>query len=171
MKRFALCAAALITLVSCSSSSDSSSDTAAAGSGAASGIKVVPHETLQTFLPTLPGWTRGELKGETEAADGIARAQAEYEKPGSALTVTIMDTSMNRDLLAQMNDPSPGFSKTTVSGYPGVQEWTDAAKSGDVQILVGGRFNVSINGNAMPDLATLRAVFDAIDLKKLAALK
>ena len=40
-----------------------------------------------------------------------------------------------------------------------------------VGVLVEGRFTIAVTGSYVPDIATLRKVAEAIDLKKLAALK
>jgi hypothetical protein len=141
----------------------------AAAPASSSSVKPVPHEQLQALLPTLPGWTRGEMRGETVAEDAISRAQADYEKGMSGLSFQIMDTAMNKDLLAQAEAKVRGG--TSIGGFPAFEEWTAEAKNGEIQILVGGRFTVAVTGSSVDDLTVIRKAVEVMDLKKLAALK
>lgn len=182
-----LCLAALAT-GACGGSSDATNTGPAGGSavpgsvaGAPSGVKVVAHETLLTFLPNLPGWTKGEPQGETDTASSVSRVQVNYDMRGSSLSIEIMDSSMDSDVLAIVREiTKPGHSKTspigyekstTVAGFPANEEWSAEAKNGTVSVLVADRFTVGVTGNSMPDVEAIRKIAEAIDLKKLAALR
>jgi len=149
-----------------------------AASGTPSNVKLVPHESLQALLPQLPGWERGEPKGETVTSGiSVSRVTAEYDKGDSSLTFELMDTSMNQALLAPLmvlvkagyiDRRSDGYTKaTTVGGFPGTEEWTPEAKNGEVSALVGGRFVVKATGNSVANVGVIREAVEAIDLKKL----
>ena len=152
-----------------------------AKSAAASG-KVVPHERLQALLPPLPGWTRGDVQGETVVEDTpISRVQVAYDKGESSLSFEIMDTARNKDLLAEIRPMiKPGYSEkrrdgytkaTTVGRFPGVEEWTPEAKNGYVSVLLGERFVLKVTGSYVPNVDTIRKAVEAVDLEKLAGLK
>lgn len=144
--------------------------------------KVVSHVKIQALLPQMPGWSRGEVHGETVNDDPpIARVHVSYEKAESQLAFEIMDTVMNKDLLSEMREKTkPGYSEksslgftraTTVKGFPAVEEWTPEAKNGYVSVLVAERFTVAVTGSFVANLDTIRRAVEAIDLQKIAELK
>ena len=152
----------------------------AAGSGPAAGLTLVPHTTLETYLPALPGWTfEYQPRGDTDTAEGYARIQVNYARGENGMSIEIVDTMKNPNVL----DPLPatlasdaaaqqaGLTRTTVGGFPGVQEWTPEPRNGEVTVLLSDRFVVKAVGSTVPDLATIRAAVEAVDLKKLAAVK
>jgi hypothetical protein len=151
------------------------------GSGGAGSVTVVPHESLEALLPTLPGWTRGEPKSETDRTENVSRVTVNYDQPGTGagISIELMDTSRNENMVAAARSavtspvPSPGttVAATTLGGFPASEEWTAEAKNGVVNVLVADRFTVAVTGSSVADLATIRAVASAIDLQKLAALK
>jgi hypothetical protein len=146
------------------------------------GGKVVSHERLQALLPDMPGWKRGEVQGETVVEDmSLSRVQTEYEKGESSLGFEIMDTMMNKDLLAELRPlikagysekRDDGYTKaTTIRGFPATEEWTPEAKNGYISVLVADRFVVKVTGSSVPNVQTIRTAIEAIDLPKFAALK
>lgn len=193
IKRLACACAVLLFASGCGRSSDTQPAADQTGkaveqavkdmaSGTPSNVKVVPFESLQALLPDLPGWTKGEPKGETETVGvSISRVQVDYEKGDSTLSFELMDSSMNQALLAPMaalvktgisERTSDGYKKgTTVGGLPGTEEWTSTSKRGVVTVIAGGRFFATVTGEGVPDIETVRKAVEAIDLKKLAALK
>lgn len=196
MKRLALCCVLAAALVACSGSKEADTAKATADAGAAieqavkdaaagkmSNVKVVPFESLLPFLPDMPGWTKGEPKGETDNAMGInvSRVQVDYDKGESTMSFEIMDSSMNPAILTPFTmaakagleeRTAEGYTKSTmVAGYPAVEEWTPEAKNGSVGLLVGGRYLVKVTGSTVADVETIRKAVQAVDLRKLAALK
>lgn len=153
----------------------------------ASGLKVVPHETLLELLPTLPGWSRGEPQGSTDTEEAVSRVQVGYDQEGGigGLSIEIMDTTMNPNILGPLQafikanktetsgDPTMPMMTTPaeVLGFPGQQEWTSGANNGTLSVLVGGRFTVGITGNSLTGADVMRKAAEAVDLKKLATLK
>lgn len=155
-----------------------------------SGVKVVPHEKLLELLPTIPGWTRDTPQGETDDAEGVSRVQVGYDQDEGigSLSIEIMDTTGNADMLEPLQvfikanreeksgDPTaPVFvTPAQVAGFPARQEWQpyQNANNGTLGILVAGRFTVGITGNSLSGGAeVMKRTAEAIDLKKLAALK
>lgn len=152
----------------------------AAGPGPTAGLTLVPHPTLETFLPALPGWTfEYQPRGDTDTAEGYARVQVNYMRGESGMSIEIVDTMKNPNIL----DPLPatlasdaaaqqaGLTRTTVGGFLGVEEWTPEPRNGEVTVLVADRFVAKAVGSTVPDLATIRAAVAAVDLKKLAGVR
>src|SRR5262245_7176991 len=151
---------------------------AAAGPAAQSrrpSVRVVPHATLQSLLPNMPGWQRGEPRGGTDTEESVSRVTVDYDKPPATLSVEFMDSSLNEDVLALIKEAIAGRNKemkpTTLAGFPGAEEWTEESHRGSVHILVGGRFMVVVTGETVPSLAFIRQAAETIDLLKMAALK
>ncbi len=144
--------------------------------------KVVPFERLQTFLPDMAGWKRGEIRGETVIEEtSISRVQVNYDNGESSLSFELMDTGMDKNLLAELKDMiKPGYSEkqggtyikaTTVAGHPATEEWTKEARNGYISVLAGGRFVLKVTGSGVTNVEVIRQAVEAVDLKKLAALK
>lgn len=151
-------------------------------SGKAASGPVVPFEKLIPFLPEIPGWTREEPKGETQTMGvTVSNARVRYEKDDSELEIEIGDSSMSAALLApyaailrgtHSEKTDEGYSKTTkVSGFPASETWQHEAKWGEFKIIVAERFLVTVKGNAVADVETVRKAAEAMDLKGLAALR
>jgi hypothetical protein len=175
----------LVALIAaaCGGSTDSTPSASGSATSPAAGtsakVTVVPHESLQALLPDLPGWTRGEVKGDTDRTESVSRVTVDYDKGESTVSVELMDSSLNPNLLASIKDilkapvASPGttVATSTIAGFPAAEEWTAEAKNGVVHVLVADRFMLAVTGSTVPDLATLRRVAETIDLRKLASLK
>jgi hypothetical protein len=64
-----------------------------------------------------------------------------------------------------------GYEKTsTVDGRRMHEKWNTKDKHGEVDMIVGGRFIVEIRGTGI-EMKDLKQAINAIDLKKLEALK
>jgi hypothetical protein len=146
---------------------------AASSSQASSGkVELVAHERLKAFLPTLPGWTReGDPKGTTDPAEGVSRVVAQYNHTGGGgVSIEIMDTMSNPKLLEILKEDLKS-KETKVAGFPALQDWRSEIGSGTITVLVADRFVVGITGTNVSEFAVLQKTVDAIDLRKLAALK
>ena len=152
----------------------------AAGAGPAAGLTLVPHTTLETFLPAMPAWTRAyEPRGDTDTTESFSRTQVDYERGENGMSIEIQDSMKNPNILGPLTAmlasdaaaQQEGRTRTTVGGFPGVQEWTAEAKNGEVTVLLADRFTVRAVGSTVPDLDKIRAAVEAVDLKKLAGLR
>ena len=144
--------------------------------------KTVGYSQLQAFFPTIPDWTRGEATGDDVTVGmSISNAQVTYTKGDSSVVLDITDTAMNQLVVGQVaamiksvniEQPANGYRKaSTVAGFPAIEEWDADTKSAELTVIVAGRFIVKANANDVSDIKPARAVIDAVDLKKLAALK
>jgi hypothetical protein len=177
MRLLAVVGAALLVVAACGGPDqmNQGATAGAAASAAPAGVRVVPFETLQAFLPDLAGWTRGVPRGETDTVEAVSRVTVDYEKPPGTLSFELMDSSMNDAVLALIHaaikGENPELKPTTLAGFPAAEEWLADYQRGSVHVLVGGRFMVVVTGESVQNLDIVREAARAIDLAKLATLK
>ena len=144
--------------------------------------KTVGYRQLQVFFPTIADWTRGEADGnDVTVGMSISTAQVTYTKGDSSVNLEITDTAMNQLVVGQVaamihavniEQPANGYRKaSTVGGFPAIEEWDAGTRTAELTVIVAGRFIVKANASEVSDIKPARAVIDAVDLKKLAALK
>ena len=154
-------------------------------------VEPVDFRELKTLLPeSINGLKRGEESGERSGTAGIkvSHAQARYgagggggEGAGRRLRVKITDTGSMSGFagmaaaawtMVDIDRETPnGYEKTsTVNGRRMHEKWNDKDKRGEVDMIVGGRFIVEIRGTGI-EMKDLKQAINAIDLKKLEALK
>lgn len=151
---------------------------------AASAAPVVDFRQLKALLPEKIGdLKRTNAKGSKNSSMGmtVSEAKGEYEGPNDATAnIELSDTAGLGGLgaLAGMafiadvdSESDTGYEKTyTHNGVKVMEKYDSENKSGEISAVVGGRFMVKIDMyNVKPE--QLKAALDAIDLKKLAALK
>jgi hypothetical protein len=173
----------LMSLVLAPACSSSTQDTTPASTTAAlqSGTPV-PFESLQALLPTVPGWTRGEMTGMvlsvpmrgTQASLTLSRGDAR-------MSIEIIDTVFNQTLYAPVVAYlTEGFQTTTDDGtkraakvqdQPALEEFTQDSQTAALTVLVGKRFLVHVETTGVSDMTSARIAAAGIDMAKLAALK
>lgn len=145
----------------------------------AQACRVVTGQTLETFYPVMPGWERGEPKTETDTQESVSRTTVDFDRRTSTISVELMDSCRNPDVLAMITEsleqPPPSTVYTvvrllTINGFPGYEEWTNESGHGEVHVLVAGRFMVKVTAEAS-DRTTLENAATLIPMQKLAALK
>ena len=177
MRLLTVMGAALLAVTGCGGPNqvNQGATAGAAAPAVPAGVRVVPFETLQSFLPDLPGWTRGVPSGETDTVESVSRVTVVYEKPPGTLSFELMDSSMSDAVLALIHEAikgeNPELKPTTLAGFPAAEQWFDELNRGAIHVLVGGRFMVVVTGESVPGPDTIRAAAKAIDLAKLATLK
>ena len=141
--------------------------------------QVVSGQTLETFYPVMPGWKREQPKSETDTQESVSRTTVDFERQVSTISVEIMDSCRNPDVLLLLMDSlkqlPPATRGTvvrhvTINGFPGYEEWTAEAGNGEVHVLVAGRFMVKVTASTT-DLPTLENAARSIPMQKLAAMK
>ena len=144
--------------------------------------KTVGYRQLQAFFPTIPDWTRAEATGDDVTVGmSISTAQVTYTKGDSSVLLEITDTAMSQLVIGPVaamiqsvaiEQPANGYRKaSTAGGFPAIEEWDGDTKNATLTAIVGGRFIVKANASEVSDIKPARAVLEAVDLKKLAALK
>lgn len=161
-------------------------DMAAAFSGGktADGKKIEPiaFQTLQTHLPKVSGWEMSEPEGQRMTMPvPFSQVETDYRKGDAQVELTIVDTGFAQLLIAPWsmmlaagyeNETSNGYEKAiNIAGNPGIEKWNKRDKSGELNILVGKRYMVTIDGRDLADIKELHQFASAMDLNAIAALK
>lgn len=147
----------------------------------------VDFRKLKEVMPEeLGGMKRTDCSGEKNKIGdmSISHVTAKFSKgdgdDAPRAEVQVMDYSnmeMAKGLSAAWTtieidkESDNGFEKTIkVAGNPGFESWKKDAKHGEVQLLVGKRFIVSVQTYNVPAEQVIKLV-EALPLDKLAALK
>jgi hypothetical protein len=99
--------------------------------------------------------------------------------------VTLADTAQNEESLGLMATlvvsfpddysgevpPATSIARLSLNGTPAGSRWDSQAGEGEFVALVGRRFVAKAEGTKVDSIATLRAIVELIDLKKLGELK
>ncbi|HUM02011.1 MAG TPA: hypothetical protein VL084_06975 [Thermoanaerobaculia bacterium] len=150
----------------------------------ASEMKPVDPVSFNALLPLLPaapaGFTAEEPRGETTAAMGfkISEVERSYTKGEQRLHVKIVDGAYNSFVYAGVtmaaqfsHESTEGYEKgVTIDGSPGVEKWSQASRRGELVVVVGKRFLVSVDASPA-EADFVRTVFGSVDRAKLASLK
>jgi hypothetical protein len=150
--------------------------------GQAQSAPAVDFEKLVALVPEMPGWTRSEPKGEQISMGmSISKAEAEYTKGDASIQLEITDSAFSQMLMAPMSmmlmtnyseRSSNGYKKyAALGGNPGFETWENDSKDGEVTVVVANRFLVQAQGRSVDSIDPVRALVQAVDLAKLAALK
>ncbi len=158
---------------------------AAAFSGAGADgkpVNPVSFQTLQTQLPKVSGWDMRDPRGERMTMPmPYSQSEARYRKGDSSVDVKIMDTGAAPMLVAPWSmmlatgyskESTDGYEKaTTIGGNPAVEKWDSRNKRGELNILLGKRFMIVVEGHRLSDIKDLEAFTSAMDFGAIAALK
>jgi hypothetical protein len=69
-------------------------------------------------------------------------------------------------------ESSRGYEKaTTIANHPGFEKWQKDSKNGELNVFVGKRFLLTVEGDDIADTKVLHEFVGQMDLGKLAALK
>lgn len=156
------------------------SDPASGMAEVAQACRAVSHTQLEALLPVLPGFVRNRPVGETDTVEAVSRTTVDYEAGVAVVSVELMDSCGNVDMLSQLREflktGAPATRGTTmrsvpIRGFPAYEEWTAESQHGEVHVLVADRFMVKVTGGLVGSLAVVESAAGAIDLRTLAALK
>jgi len=146
-------------------------------------VDPVSFKDLQTTFPEkFAGWERSKPTGERMTAPvNFSQASVRYTKGDASLELKVTDSGFNQLLVApfmmafnvqQERETENGYEKTVkIADNPGFEKWNSADKSGEVTAFVAKRFLVEVDGHGVADAKAMRQLIEAMDLKKLAALK
>ena len=148
-------------------------------------VDPVNFKELKELLPEkVSGLNRKESSGEKNGAMGftISRAEAKYTgNSNESVHIEIFDTggvagvgtmALAAWTMADIDkETANGYEKTTkLEGYKGYEKYNNESKSGELNILVGDRFVVNVNGDNVT-MEQLKSILSDLDLDKLAGLK
>jgi hypothetical protein len=144
-----------------------------------SGGESLPPDQLRTVVPErLAGLARTNISVERNAALGIQLSQAEATYSDGAskqIDLEIMDMGGSAGLMAiaawanieQDRQTSTGYEKTYRASNRTMHEvWDNSSKHGELSIVTGNRFVVTIKGDA-PNMDALKLAAQGVDLAAL----
>lgn len=148
--------------------------------------EVVDFRELKALLSeNLGDLKRTNAEGEKSGAMGftISKAEADYNNEDYSQRIDIEITDMTGAsgfaglaawgwAMADIDkETASGYEKTTkYKGHKAFEKYNNEYKDGSIEVLVSGRFMVSVNGNNVPMTAIMSAI-DQIDVGKLEAMK
>ncbi len=139
-------------------------------------IRQKKSEKMKELLPPpLAGWQAGEATAQvmgTAVFGGALTVSREYKKGSSSVSIEIVsDSPVLQQVMMMIKNPmfagAGGGHLETIKGQRAIVKYDGKSHSGDVNIVVAGRFMVTVKGRqvAKDDLV---AYTRAIDFKALA---
>ena len=155
---------------------------AAVGGGDGKPVDPVSTDALKATLPQVPGWDTGEPRFERMTSPiAYSQVETEYKNGNTEIEVKVVDTGYAQMLIAPWamflasgysRETNEGYEKaTTIGGHPGFERWEKDAKRGELNVFVGKRFLVTIEGNDLADTKVLHEIASKMDFGKIAAMK
>ena len=148
--------------------------------------EVVDFRELKVLLPESIGdLKRTNAKGEKSGAMGftISKAEADYnnEEHSQSIDIEITDLAGASGFagvaawgwaMADIDkETETGYEKTIkYKGHKAYEKYDNEYQNGSIEVLVSGRFMVSVNGNSVP-MEIIKNAIDEIDIGKLEAMK
>ena len=166
--------------------------TAAAVSPAAyspTNSELVSPAVLEKVLPAAPeGWTRlGARLNQVNISDecSYTSASTTYTKGEMRVKLTLADTGSHAEGLTTLAlsvvtlpdghvgkiPPATTITRMKIDGSPAVEMWDSEKLNGEITVVVGGRFVVSVETSKGDSVDALKALLAGVDLKALGALK
>lgn len=156
--------------------------TGAAGNNNGKPVDPVAFQTLQSHLPKVAGWEMGEPEGERMTMPvPFSQVEVDYKKGDARMQVKIVDTGFAQMLLMPWSmmlasgysrESSSGYEKaTSISGNSAIEKWNKSSKNGELDILVGKRFMVTIEGRDIDDIKPVQDFASSFNFGALAAAK
>ena len=160
---------------------------AALGTATSGGKKIetVDFRELKALLPaSLAGMKRTNATGQKSTAMGmqISSAEGSYSSDdGKSVTLKIGDIGSMTGLAGMAayawastevdSESDNGYEKTTrFKGFKAMEKYNKQSRSGELSVLVGGRFVVEADGSNI-DMDSLKSALGNIDLRKLDQMK
>jgi hypothetical protein len=145
-------------------------------------IETVEVEALEPLFPTVSGWERSEIQGEKSIEPvGVTEVHLEYRKGQAVVAASIVDSGLNASYLAPFTlFIAQGYKKETPAGYeravkvgdyPAWERWDGDTKNGELNVLVGRRFVVQLDGIDIENTKVLHEIMQKFDLGKLGEVK
>lgn len=157
---------------------------AALGGGAAGGKAAEPvsFQTLQSHLPKVSGWEMEEPEGERMTMPvPFSQVETKYKKGDARIDAKIVDTGFAQMLIMPWSmmlasgysrETSSGYEKaTTLAGNPAIEKWNTNSKNGEIDVLVGKRFMVTLEGHDIDNIKQLQDFASNFDFGAIAAAK
>ena len=145
-------------------------------------VEPVAFQTLQSHLPKVSGWEMDEPEGERMTMPvPFSQVETKYTKGETRIDAKIIDTGFAQLLMAPWSmmmaagysrESSSGYEKSTsLSGNPAIEKWNKSEKNGEIDVLVGKRFMLSLEGHDLADIKQLQDFASNFNLSAIAAAK
>lgn len=155
---------------------------AATAANGGKAVDPVSFRDLQTLLPSVSGWTMNKPRGERMTSPvAFSQTEAMYSNGDQQVDVKIVDSGFHQILLAPWamflargyeRETDSGYEKSVqLNGNPGFEKWDSDDKSGELNLVVGKRFLVTVEGDRIADAKVLHEFMSKLDTGKLAQLK
>ncbi len=146
---------------------------------------MVSPKALKEALPKeLPGYERVEAGSEKQAAFGISTVVATgvYESGEKSIRVELTDMGGMGGLgaMAMMGmannevdrETRTGFERTTTyQGFKALETFDKVSKDAEIQVFMGSRFSVKINGSGLENFDDMAKAVAAMNLQAVSELK
>lgn len=119
-------------------------------------VRQKKSEKMKDLLPNaLPGWQAGEASAQAVGAavlGGGVTVSRDYTKGQGSVSIEIVaDSPVLQSVLMMINNPmfagAGGGKLETVKRQRAVVKYDNSKKSGDIYVVIGGRFLVTIKGD------------------------
>jgi hypothetical protein len=155
---------------------------ATAAGGGDTPAEPVALEDLQASLPDMPGWQRGEPRGERMTSPiAFSQTEADYTTGESSISIKLVDSAFNQLLIAPWamflsagyeRESGDGYEKAiTVEDNPGFERYNKTTRDGELNLVIAKRFLVTIEGDNIDDTQVLHAFASRIAAGGLASIK
>jgi len=145
-------------------------------------VEPVAFQTLQSHLPKVSGWEMEEPEGERMTMPvPFSQIETKYKKGETRIDAKIVDTGFAQLLMAPWSmmmaagysrESSSGYEKSTsLSGNPAIEKWNKNDKNGEINVLVGKRFMLSLEGHDLDNIKQLQDFASNFNLSAIAAAK
>jgi hypothetical protein len=145
-------------------------------------VEPVRFQDLQAALPEVSGWQRGTPTGERMTSPvPFSQAEADYTMGDAQISVKVVDSAFSQLLIAPWamfltagyeRETSDGYEKAlNIGGNPGFERYNKGNKDGELNLVLGKRFLVTVEGDNIADTKVLHDFIAKIDASKLEALK
>ncbi len=148
--------------------------------------EVVDFRDLKALLPeSLGDLKRTNAEGEKSSAMGftISKAEADYnnEDYSQSMDIEITDlagatgyaglAAWGWAMVDIDKETESGYEKTTkYRGHKAYEKYDNEYQNGSIEVLVSGRFMVSVNGNSVP-MEMIKSSMDEIDISALESIR
>ena len=140
-------------------------------------VRQKKSEKMKELLPEpLPGWQGGEASAQamgTAVFGGGVTVSRGYTKGASSVNVEIVsDSPVLQSVLMMLNNPmfagAGGGNLETIKGQRAIVKYNGTNRSGDINIVVAGRFMVTFKGHEVErkDLVDFAEAIDYQELTK-----
>jgi hypothetical protein len=145
-------------------------------------VEPVRFQDLQASLPEVNGWQRGEPTGERMTAPvPFSQAEADYTMGDANISVKVVDSAFSQMLIAPWamfltagyeRESGEGYEKAiTIGGNPGFERYNKATRDGELNLVLGKRFLLTIEGDNIDSTQVLHEFAAKLDVARLESLK